>query len=138
MIFLVDSGGKRCLISLQSRRIRRIVNSTFAAETLALLDAAEAGIYISHIISEILAVGANDPIVKCFIDNKSLAESVHSTKAIEDKQLRIDIAVLRKLLETGELHDVYWVQAAHQLTNGLTKRGACAASLVSADCSAEQ
>ena len=75
--------------------------------------------------------------MKCFVDNKSLVESVHSTRAIEDKQLRIDIAVLRNLLETGELHDVYWVQAAHQLANALTKRGACAASLVSADCSAE-
>ena len=69
-----------------------------AAETLALFDAAEAEIYTKHIISEILAVGAHDPIMKCFVDNKSLVESVHSTKAIEDKKLRIDMAVLILLL----------------------------------------
>ena len=53
-IFLADLTGKKCLLSWQSRKIRRVVKSTLAAETLALLDAAEAGVYLASLLGEIL------------------------------------------------------------------------------------
>ena len=49
IIFLVDSDGHRCPIFWQSRKIRRVVKSTLAAETLALLDGAEASYFIAKI-----------------------------------------------------------------------------------------
>ena len=132
VIFLVDMSGNRCLVSWQSRKVRRVVKSTLAAETLALLDAAEAGIYLASMVTEILNLKDNSPIVRCFVDSKSLVESLYSTKTIEDKHLRINMAVLRDLLERKEIHAVSWVQSAHQLANCLTKRGADAGALLAA------
>ena len=56
LIFATDYEGNRCLIAWQSRCVRRVVKSTIAAETLALLDAAEAGIYYSVLIAQSMGI----------------------------------------------------------------------------------
>lgn len=48
----MDDIGRRCPVTWQSRRIRRVVKSTLAAETLALLDSAEAGLYVARMLAE--------------------------------------------------------------------------------------
>ena len=129
IIFITDCNGRRCPVSWQSKRVRRVVKSTLAAETLALLDSAEAGVYIAALLAEILGC-APGIVVRCFVDNKSLVEALYSTKSIEDKHLRISLAVLRDMLNKHSIHSVAWVQSSHQLANVLTKRGACAKSLL--------
>jgi hypothetical protein len=52
IVFIVDDIGRRCPVTWQSRRIRRVVKSTLAAETLALLDSAEAGLYVARMLAE--------------------------------------------------------------------------------------
>ena len=69
--------------------------------------------------------------MKCFVDNKSLVEAAYSSKLVEDKHLRIDLAVLRDMLHRRELTSVAWVQSARQLADVLTKRGAKADPLLS-------
>ena len=59
--------------------MRRVVKSTLAAEALALLDGAEAAILLANVITEVLNLRQNKPIVRCFVDNKSLVEAVYST-----------------------------------------------------------
>ena len=130
VIFLADSNGVKCPLTWQSKKVRRVVKSTLAAETLALLDAAEAGIYMANLIGEILNMDSL-PLVKCYVDNKSLVDSLHSTKQVDDKHLRLNLAVLGDLLERGELASVSWVQSARQLANVFTKRGASAEPLLS-------
>ena len=131
IIFLSDPDGSRCPLSWQSRKVRRVVKSTLAAETLALLDAAEAGVYLANLITEVMCLGC-PPLVKCYVDNKSLVENLYSTKLVEDKQLRINIAVIRDMLERRDLSEVCWAQSARQIANVLTKRGASAELLLSA------
>ena len=131
VIFLVDSNGIKCPLTWQSKKVRRVVKSTLAAETLSLLDAAEAGIYMANLIGEILNLNCL-PLVKCYVDNKSLVDSLYSTKQVDDKHLRINLAVLGDMLERGELSSVTWVQSARQLANVFTKRGASAELLLSA------
>ena len=131
IIFLSDPDGSRCLLSWQSRKVRRVVKSTLAAETLALLDAAEAGVYLANLITEVMCLEC-PPLVKCYVDNKSLVENLYSTKLVEDKQLRINIAVIRDMLERRDLSEVCWVQSARQIAIVLTKRGASAELLLSA------
>jgi hypothetical protein len=130
VVFLADHRGCKCLVSWQSRKVRRVVKSTLAAETLALLDAAESGIFVANMLSELLNIGSSRPTVKCFVDNKSLVESLHSTKNVDDKHLRINIAVLRDMIEKRDI-TVSWVQSAKQLANALTKRGADTGLLLS-------
>ena len=51
VIFLVDSHGVKCPLAWQSKKVRRVVKSALAAETLALLDAAETGVYLATLLT---------------------------------------------------------------------------------------
>ena len=129
IIFLRDKSGRRCPIYWQARKIRRVVKSTIAAETLALLDCAEAAVYIANILCEITG---NALKIYCLVDNKSLVDSLHSSKNVEDRRLRIDLAVLQDMLLRKEIADVSWVATGLQLADCLTKRGASTAKLLEA------
>ena len=72
------------------------------------------------------------PVVKCYVDNRSLVDALKSTTSVEDKSLRINIAVLRDMLQRKDIEDVMWVKAAHQLANALTKKGASSDDLLCA------
>ena len=122
IIFLQDSNRMRCPIFWQSRKIKRVVKSTLAAETLAFLDCAETAVYIRNIIQE-LCKCQHIPI-NCFVDNKSLLDTLNSKKSVEDRRLRIDLAVLEEMIRNNDITSVSWVSSAHQLANCLTKRGA--------------
>ena len=122
LVFLVNSEGIRCPLYWQSRKARRVVKSTLAAETLALIEAAEAAVFISRVISDLL--DCINLEIQCFVDNKSLVDALHSSHRVEDKRLRIDIAVMQDMLDRKEVTSVKWVNTDDQLANCLTKRGA--------------
>ena len=130
IIFLASSDGSQCPIYWQSRKARRVVKSTLAAETMALLEGAETSVYISHIISDLLDIPQLN--VHCFVDNKSLVDSLYSSHQVEEKRLRIDLAVLDNMIENKEITDVQWVETNLQLANCLTKRGASSLHLMEA------
>ena len=123
IIFLRDGFGKKCPIYWQSRKLKRVVKSTLAAETLALVEGAEVSFYIASIIKEITKMKEEMPI-QCKVDNKSLVDALSSSKQVDDRRLRIDIAVLDEMLEKKEIHNVFWVDTTSQLADCLTKRGA--------------
>ena len=91
-ILLVGENGACNLISWQSRRIKRIVKSTLAAETLAFGEGIDATVHVSSLFTEIYG-GTSDfkriPI-EAVIDNQSLYHALKSTKCISDKRLRVD------------------------------------------------
>ena len=125
VIFLVGDNNKYMPISWQSKRISRIVKSTLAAETLAMVDLAEACVYYRKLILDLLHIGDkkdNIPIV-CKTDNSSLFDSVHSTTQILDKRLRIEMAILREMLNKKELEEIVWVPKDNQIADSLTKKG---------------
>ena len=134
IVFIVDGKGSRYAVTWQSRKVRRVVKSTLAAETLALLDAAEAGVYICTLLAEMLRVPSSQFPVKCFVDNRSLVDALYSTKLVQDKHLRINIAVLRDMISKTDVHSVEWVQSTKQIANALTKRGASLDLLVDSVC----
>ena len=123
IIFLKDREGNSCPIVWRSRRVRRVVKSTLAAETLSLLDAAENGMYLAVLMKTILGNQYDIPMI-CLVDNKSLVESLKSTKLVEDRSLRINMAVLRDMMTRGDIQNVEWVETAKQLADCLTKKGA--------------
>lgn len=122
VIFLRGDGEQRCPIYWQSRKIRRVVKSTLSAEAMALLECAEMAVYLAKILHEISDCGSLK--IRCYTDNKSLVNALHSCRSVEDKRLRIDIAVLRDMLEHGEIAEVAWVDSSAQLADCLTKKGA--------------
>ena len=53
IIFLADEKGQVSPICWSSRKLRRVCRSTIAAETMAMLDAIDACIWLTHIVAEI-------------------------------------------------------------------------------------
>ena len=128
VVFLLDNKGYYCTVTWQSRRIKRIVNSTIAAECLVAVETAERCLLLSTIMKEITGKEIKTSI---FSDNKSLIDAAHSTTQMENKRLQIDMGILREMLEKGELDELRWIDTKYQVANPLTKAGAPADYLMS-------
>ena len=68
--------------------------------------------------------------IHCFVDNKSLVDTLYSSHKVEEKRLRVDMAVFQDMMGRGEVSSVSWVDTEGQLANCLTKRGASAVRLM--------
>lgn len=137
LIFLVDSAGAYCLIAWQSRRIRRVVNSTIAAECLAAVEAAETSVFLATALREILDPISQNGItvpISVLCDNRSLVDAVHSSTSVENKRLQIDISVLRDMIQRKELQEFRWVPTDMQVANALTKKGCSTMNLLDILC----
>ena len=125
IIFLCDSEDNAAPIHWQSKRIRRVVRSTLAAECLALEDAVDAAFYLKSLLLEMLRVPTENVEIQCFIDNNSLHENLHSTTNVkEEKRLILDISLIKEMLERKEVTSVSFVKSKFQLADCLTKQGA--------------
>ena len=128
VIFLADALGNANIVSWQSRKVRRVVKSTLCAECLAAVDAVNAAMFIKELVCTITCW--KDVQIKLICDNKSLVQAVKSVTPVDDKRLRIDIAILQESLEKGELEDIHLVPSAQNLANVLTKQGASSKTLI--------
>ena len=85
VVFLSGEGDKCCPISWSSTKIKRVVRSTLAAETLSLADGCEGVFVIGCLLTELI-YGKSDQQnripIKSFVDNKSLVQNVHSTTMV--------------------------------------------------------
>ena len=127
---LVDKNGVYFPIAWQSRKVKRVVKSTLAAECLSAVEAAELIVYISELIRNVFQNPdmAIDTFVYC--DNKNLVNAVHSSTNLDDRRLVIDVSVLRDQLQQNELTDFVWVSKKSQLADTLTKQGASDKQLI--------
>ena len=118
---------KRCPIAWQSKKLKRVVNSTLAAETMALLEGAKSAAYIAELITGI--TGTPKMKIHGFTDCKSLFDNLKTYHKVEDKRTRIDMACLQDMIDKKEL-EVHWIDDKNQLANPLTKKGASTEKLV--------
>lgn len=126
LILLANESGQFSPICWGSRKLRRIVRSTLAGETLALSDAIDVGVYLSHLYAEItggIADSTHLPLV-CVSDNKSLWDSVKSNKGVSEKRLRLEIAAIKEMIQEGIIKKFHWIESNGQLADILTKKGA--------------
>ena len=130
IVFLCDEKGVCVPITWSSTKIRRIVRSTLAAECLALQDAADTGILISSLFSELLDSESHPMNIICKTDSMGLYKALYSTKCVQDKRLRVDMARLRQMIERREITQVEWVESSKQLADCLTKKTASSQSLL--------
>ena len=125
VIFLCDHLDNASLIQWQSKRIRRVAKSMLAAECLALEDAVDAGFYLKCVVTELLGLAPENIELRCYIDNKSLYDNLHSTTNVkEEKRLVLDIALLKEMMEKEKITSVDFVESKEQLADCLTKQGA--------------
>ena len=97
------------------------MKSTLAAECLALQEGSDAGFYIKTMLTDILKVEANDVQIECYTDNKSLHESLHSSNTLEEKRLILNEAIMKDMMQKGEISKVQWIEKKYQIADPLTK-----------------
>ena len=128
IVFLVDKNGNSNPLIWASRRIKRVVKSTLAAETLSLVEAAENAFLLAKFIEEVLPHTYRLKIT-CFTDSKGLYDAVNTTNTINDKRLRIEMAIVREMVENSEIA-LQWIKKGYQLADVFTKSGASSELLI--------
>ena len=128
-IILLTDGTRSAPLQWSSNRIKRVVRSTLAAETLSLISCCDSAVYLKSLIESTLNTSNCSIAIECIVDNKSLYENIHSVKPALEQRLRIDIAALREMVSKHEL-EVTWKDKRHQLADCLTKRGASCVSIL--------
>ena len=122
VIFLVGENGNSCPLYWEAKKIRRVVKSTLASETLAAVEAVDMAYYLGKMLSQILYNKEKKMTVELYVDNHSLYDNVYSVKNVSEKRLRIDLAILKEMIQNGEVK-VFWVDSKVQLADVLTKMG---------------
>ncbi|KAG1681692.1 Retrovirus-related Pol polyprotein from transposon RE2 [Nymphon striatum] len=124
VIFLRGQNGNMCPISWSAKKIRRVVKSTLAAEALSLVEGLDACYFVRSILQEMIQIKKGQSImIKCFTDNKSLCQNIHSTKLISEKRLCLDLASIKESVSQGDI-TVTWIKTSSQISDCLTKAGA--------------
>ena len=90
---------------------------------MALIEGVEEVLYLKAVLVELRLLSSASQVL-CYVDNRSLCDSLYSTKLVSDKMLRIDVAAIKQLLEQNVIQQVKWCPAEKQLADVLTKRGA--------------
>ena len=126
LVMLMGENNKFSLLFWQSKRIRRIVKSTLAGETLAMTDSIDNAVFVATLFAE-LYTGKADPrklYITCVTDNHSLYDAINSNKSVAEKRLRLEISSIKEMIENKQLKQVLWSTSKNQLADCLTKKGA--------------
>ena len=112
-----------------SNKVKRVLGTTLAAEALSLQEAVSHAIHLRSILAEVLGKQEKEIPMTSYVDSNNLYQAVHSTKFLEDKRLRLDIAQVQECVKKEAL-EVRWVQAGEMLADCLTKKGVNADKLM--------
>ena len=123
VILLVDEFRHCNVLTWNSNKLKKVVDSTLAAESLSLLNAIKEAVYLKHIMMELIGDRTSLPIY-CIIDSRGTRDAVYSTKLVEDKLTRIFIAAIKENLESTTIEKVIHVPGGWMVADCLTKRGA--------------
>ena len=120
----------KCVVCWRSRKLRRVVSSSTAAEALAANDVLDEVIYIKEILKELVGNDAANIPIEIFTDSRNLHKSVLSTTLADNARLRTDLAKLKQSLKDGETTNFILVKGDAMIADCLTKRGASAEDLL--------
>ena len=128
-VVLLTDGDRCCPLVWHSRRIKRVVKSTLAAETLSLVEGCEAAIMLSRLIAEVVTGDSKSRMsITCLTDNKNLYETAQTTHTLEEKRLLVEMGIVREMVAKKEIQ-LMWISTEHQLSDVLTKQGASGVKL---------
>ena len=107
-----------CPVGWSSKRLRRVVRSTFAGETLIASEALDELVYLADTWAK-LGGCKIDRIIRT--NPKSLYDHVLAKGTCKEKRLNVEINALKEALQQRELTRVEWVDSHAQLADALTK-----------------
>ena len=126
VILVTGCGRNCCVLSWQANKIKRVVRSTLAAEMLSPKKDLEEAIFLRNMIGFMgwKLVLFQLIVDSGIVDNKSRVEAIHSTKAVGDKLLRINVGAIKEFLKKGLVNSIRWCDSSTQIEDCLTKKGA--------------
>ena len=131
VIILRDSSTNHaCVLNWKGRKLRRVVTSSTAAETLASNEAVSEVIFLKSLLGELFGAEAINIPVNLYTDSDNLRKNVHTTAMVDDPRLRTEIACLKESLQNGEVNNFFLIPGKKMLANCMTKRGASAKDLL--------
>ena len=113
-----------CVSNWKSRKLRRVVSSSTAAEALSANEALDDAVYLKAFLMEMFGVIASAIPIKLRTDSKNLHNAVISSTLAENPRMRVDISKLKESLKKEELKEFTHVCGKKMLANVLTKKGA--------------
>ena len=131
-----NPGGKANTVEYYSRKQRRIVRSTFGAETNGAADAVEIGRMIAYTLAEILIPNCTAAVLtrmdeagtlpiklQLIIDCRSLFDTLKADeiKMPREASLVMLLHQLKESLRTGSLSSIVWVDTRDMLADALNK-----------------
>ena len=115
-----DKKERFCLINWKSRTLRRVVKPTFAGETLACSACLDDLFLTLNVVTEITKMRVP---VTLRTHCASLFDHVYLHKAVSEKRLLIELAVIGDAITSGEVTNLECVATQDQLADALTKSG---------------
>ena len=122
VIFLSGENDRSSTLGWNSNKVKRVVGSTLAAEALSLKSSIDHGIYLRAMLAEILGTDILEIPIRAHTDSNNLYQAVYSTKFVDDKKLRLDIAQIQEAVSEENVQ-VIWIKAEEMLADCLTKKG---------------
>ena len=113
--------GVECILQWQSKKIRRVVSSSTAAEALAVNNTISQMIFLKQFLRELTGV---DLPLHVYTDSNNLYKPVLSSKIMVDARDQLEVIKIKESLSCGELQSLSKVDSADMLADCLTKKGA--------------
>ena len=104
-------------LSWRCRRLKRIVKSTLAGETLALTDLVDELVVLRETMERMTGTA---PRTIARTDCMSLHDHIMKGKQVSEKRLHVELSMLKEVVENKEC-EIEWVETAEQLSDCLTK-----------------
>lgn len=124
-IVLLSDGDNNChVLSYSSKKARRVVRSIMAGEVYAFADAFDTAFILKHDLERIYH--QHLPLVM-LPDSKQMFDVITRASHTTEKRLMIDVTAARQAYNRHEISNVGLVQSEHNIADGLTKPGQCAA-----------
>ena len=113
ILFLSDYKNNCFPLHWNSSKLKQVVRSTLAAETLSLSDGCDVTFYVNILLSELIQKNSKPMNIIAYTDNQSLHDTVHSTKQTLERKLIHDISSICEMVDNNQIQ-VIWVEKDKQ------------------------
>ena len=123
--YIPNKQTKCCILQWKSCKVKRVVTSTYDAETIALELGLEEALIIKDQIMKMTGFGEELIKVEAFVDCRDTFEAIMSNKQFPkgSRLAIIEVAKIKEMLDQKKVDRISWVDTAHQLADVLTKKG---------------
>lgn len=116
--------GMSCVLNWKCKKLKRVVSSSTAAESLAVNETLDELVYVKSVLKELLGDVVDQIPMELVTDSSNLYKAVQSSSLLENPRLRTEVAKLQESLRIKELSKFIHVPGKEMVADILTKKGA--------------